>query len=140
MQYMGEKCVACYCLSIRRTHVHILIYSGYLESCRSIVGAAKRIEATIKNEIPELSIMGNPLASVIAFTSNDAAVNIHAVGDAMSSRGWHLNALTNPPGLHIACTVRILSLTAAGGVHVVPRSAGFYPSIWLFRLLRFIFY
>lgn len=22
----------------------------------------------------------------------------------MSARGWHLNALTNPAGLHIACT------------------------------------
>jgi len=84
MQYMGEN--------------------GYLESCRSIVGASKRIEAAVRKEIPELSVMGSPLASVVAFKSVDAAVNIHAVGDAMSARGWHLNALADPPGLHIACT------------------------------------
>ncbi|PVG02577.1 putative sphingosine-1-phosphate lyase [Serendipita vermifera] len=84
MQYMGEN--------------------GYIESCKAIVGAAKRIEHAIRREIPELYVMGNPLASVIAFGSATSAVNVHAVGDAMSSRGWHLNALANPAGLHIACT------------------------------------
>lgn len=32
-------------------------------------------------------------------------LNILEVGDRMSKKGWHLNALQNPPGLHIACTV-----------------------------------
>jgi sphinganine-1-phosphate aldolase len=80
-----------------------------LASCRSIVGAAKRIESAIHSEIPELYILGEPLASVVAFGSANDSVNVHAVGDAMATRGWHLNALTNPPGLHIACTVRFIS-------------------------------
>ncbi|KAG8821002.1 hypothetical protein FRC17_009949 [Serendipita sp. 399] len=84
MQYMGED--------------------GYLASCKSIMGCAKRVMAAIRSEIPELYVLGNPPASVVAFGSASPKVNIHAVGDAMSSRGWHLNALANPPGLHIACT------------------------------------
>lgn len=28
----------------------------------------------------------------------------------MSKKGWHLNALSDPPGLHIACTVSFLFL------------------------------
>ncbi|KAG8838417.1 hypothetical protein FRC18_004697 [Serendipita sp. 400] len=88
MQYMGED--------------------GYLASCKSIMGCAKRIMAAIRSEIPELYVLGNPPASVVAFGSASPNVNVHAVGDAMSSKGWHLNALVNPPGLHIACTVSLL--------------------------------
>lgn len=112
MQYMGERSVLCILTFVALSQAFSFKpCSGYLESCRSIVGAAKRIEAAVRSEIPELSIMGSPLASVVAFKSADAAVNIHAVGDAMSARGWHLNALTDPPGLHIACTVRSVSFS-----------------------------
>jgi sphinganine-1-phosphate aldolase len=90
------------------------------------VGASKRIEAAVRKEIPELGIMGSPLASVVAFKSVDAAVNIHAVGDAMSARGWHLNALTDPPGLHIACTVSSTSFSPRE-TQVIPMF--FLPSI-----------
>jgi hypothetical protein len=78
---------------------------GYIASCRDIVGTAKYIARAIDDNVPELSILGSPPASVIAFKSRDARVNILAVGDRMSKKGWHLNALQNPPGLHIACTV-----------------------------------
>jgi len=85
MQYMGQE--------------------GYLKSCRDIVGAAKKIEAAIRDEIPELYVLGEPPASVIAFGSvAGSGVNVHEVGDGMSKRGWHLNALTGPPAVHIACT------------------------------------
>ncbi|EIW83452.1 PLP-dependent transferase [Coniophora puteana RWD-64-598 SS2] len=77
---------------------------GYLSSCREIVGAARAIANTIADSIPELDVLGNPPASVVAFTSSDPAVNILEVGDAMAKRGWHLNALSGPPAVHIACT------------------------------------
>lgn len=32
------------------------------------------------------------------------------VGDAMSRKGWHLNAISNPAAVHIAVTVRLPSL------------------------------
>lgn len=65
-----------------------------------------RIQAAITHEIPELYVLGKPLASVVAFGSKSRAVNVMEVGDAMSTKGWHLNALSNPPAVHIACTVR----------------------------------
>jgi sphinganine-1-phosphate aldolase len=79
--------------------------SGYIQSCKEIVGAAKKIQAAITQEIPELYVLGNPLASVVAFGSRSPIVNVMEVGDAMSTKGWHLNALSNPPAVHIACTV-----------------------------------
>ncbi|KAJ3528090.1 hypothetical protein NM688_g8039 [Phlebia brevispora] len=77
---------------------------GYLESCRTIVGAAKSIAERIRKEIPELYVLGNPPASVVAFASKHPKVNIHEVGDVMSKKGWHLNATTGPAALHIAVT------------------------------------
>ena len=87
--------------------------SGYLASCKEIMGAAKRIERAVRTEIPELYVLGTPPASVVAFGSATTDVNIHAVGDAMSARGWHLNALVNPPGLHIAVTVSTFLVPSA---------------------------
>jgi len=53
--------------------------------------------------------MGSPPASVVAFASKDPEVNVLEVGDAMSRRGWHLNAIggsvtSEVQGVHIACT------------------------------------
>ncbi|KEI36855.1 uncharacterized protein L969DRAFT_96873 [Mixia osmundae IAM 14324] len=76
--------------------------SGYVESCQQIVGAAKRIESAIRTQVPELHILGKPLVSVVAFDSD--VVDIYEVGDRLGKRGWHLNALQNPPALHICCT------------------------------------
>ncbi|KAF8828699.1 hypothetical protein HHX47_DHR3000134 [Lentinula edodes] len=84
MQYMGDK--------------------GYLESCRDIVTCARSIADTIASSIPELYVLGSPPASVVAFGSKHPKVNILEVGDMMSKKGWHLNGLSGPPALHIACT------------------------------------
>ncbi|KAF7985068.1 hypothetical protein HWV62_8929 [Athelia sp. TMB] len=77
---------------------------GYLESCRSIVGCARTIANSIKSSIPELYVLGSPPASVVAFGSRDPAVSVLEVGDAMGKRGWHLNGLSGPAAVHIACT------------------------------------
>jgi len=84
---------------------------GYLESCRSIVNCARTIANTIKTSIPELYVLGSPPASVVAFGSRDPSVNVLEVGDAMSKKGWHLNGLSGPPAVHIACTRLTIPLT-----------------------------
>jgi len=84
--------------------MHYVGEDGYISSCRDIVGAARAIKQAIQNSFPELLILGNPPASVVAFGSRMPSLNILQVGDNMSKKGWHLNALQNPPGLHIACT------------------------------------
>jgi glutamate/tyrosine decarboxylase-like PLP-dependent enzyme len=63
---------------------------GYLESCRSIVGAAKRLEKAIREDIPELEVLGKPLVSVVAFKETKGmGVNIYQLGDYLGSKGWH---------------------------------------------------
>ncbi|KAI0302679.1 PLP-dependent transferase [Russula brevipes] len=84
--------------------MHYMGEEGYILSCRDIVGAAKTIQHSIQTSFPELCILGRPQASVVAFGSRTQNLNILEVGDRMSKKGWHLNALQNPPGLHLACT------------------------------------
>ena len=82
--------------------------SGYIAACHAIVGAAKKIERGIRENLStDLHIMGNPTTSVVAFSSK--TLNIYEVGDRMSHRGWELNGLQKPPALHIACTMLTIS-------------------------------
>jgi len=84
--------------------MHYMGEDGYTASCKSIVTCARTIAKAIRTEIKELYVLGDPPASVVAFGSKHPGVNILLVGDRMSKRGWHLNALQKPAGLHIACT------------------------------------
>ena len=77
---------------------------GYLETARQIMETASSIRRGIE-QIPDLRLMGEPLF-LIAFTSAHEQLNIYQVLDQMRQRGWRLNALQRPPGLHLAVTVR----------------------------------
>jgi len=77
---------------------------GYLASCREIVTAARAIADAITDDIPELYVLGNPPASVVAFGSKHPNVDALEVGDSMGRKGWHLNGLSAPKSVHIACT------------------------------------
>ncbi|KAI9718189.1 MAG: hypothetical protein M1812_004179 [Candelaria pacifica] len=83
--------------------------SGYIKACHSIVGAAKRIEHAIRHNPTlntDLQMIGRPLVSVVAFTS--LSLNVYDMADAMSARGWHLNALQSPSAIHVAVTLPIV--------------------------------
>jgi sphinganine-1-phosphate aldolase len=57
------------------------------------------------------------MVSVVAFSST--TVNIYALGDLMSKKGWHLSALANPPALHMAFTVsHSQSITTTGSLQL----------------------
>lgn len=83
--------------------------NGYISACHSIVGAAKKFEAAVR-EHPclsgDLSVLGYPLVSVVALSSK--TLNIYDIADAMSAKGWSLSALQNPPAIHVAVTVPIV--------------------------------
>ncbi|MCJ1288626.1 hypothetical protein MMC34_000154 [Xylographa carneopallida] len=97
--------------------------SGYVSTCHQIVGAAKRLEAAIREHpalSADLAVIGKPLVSVVAFTSR--SLNVYDMADAMSARGWHLNALQDPPAIHVAVTlpiVRVVDRLVADLVAVV---------------------
>ncbi|TKA83201.1 hypothetical protein B0A55_00677 [Friedmanniomyces simplex] len=89
---------------------------GYLDTCLKIVGARQRIEDAIRGNEKlrrSLAVIGKPLVSVMAFKASENAeqaerVDIYDVADAMSARGWHLNALQDPPAMHVAVTLPIV--------------------------------
>ena len=84
--------------------------SGYIDVCHKIVGTAKTIEAAIREHpslTTDLEIIGKPLVSVVAFTST--TLNVYDLADNMSAKGWHLNALQNPPAIHVAVTLPIVA-------------------------------
>jgi sphinganine-1-phosphate aldolase len=93
-------------------------HAGYLDSCKQIVGAARKIEAGVR-DIEGLTVLGEPKVTVVAFKSD--LYDTYEIGDQMSEKGWHceveklysrfavsdlfaVNALQNPPSLHICCT------------------------------------
>lgn len=82
--------------------------SGYRESCHLIVSAAKKFENAIREDpvlSRELKVIGAPMVSVVAFATATADMDIYDIADAMSAKGWHLNALQSPPAMHVAFTV-----------------------------------
>ncbi|KAF2966510.1 hypothetical protein GQX73_g7062 [Xylaria multiplex] len=82
--------------------------AGYIDSCVKIVGCAKKIAEHVAQSpslAAELDLVGRPLVSVVAFTARN--LNIYDIADGMSTKGWHLNALQNPPAMHIAVTMPI---------------------------------
>lgn len=92
--------------------------NGYLDTCLKIVGATQKIEDAIRTSEklkPSISVIGKPMVSVVAFRaiSNpktpSLAVDIYDIADAMSAKGWHLNALQEPPAIHVAVTIPIVA-------------------------------
>jgi glutamate/tyrosine decarboxylase-like PLP-dependent enzyme len=86
------------------------LYSGYTESCQNIVSASRKFADALRTRFPlDLYVLGDPKVCVVAFGSH--TLNIYAVGDKMSEKGWHLSALSKPAALHMAFTVSALPLS-----------------------------
>jgi glutamate/tyrosine decarboxylase-like PLP-dependent enzyme len=73
---------------------------GYMEIAERIFETAATILTGVA-EIPELEIFGDP-TFIIAFRGR--GVDIYHVNDLLISKGWRLNALQLPPGLHFCVT------------------------------------
>ena len=56
-------------------------------------------------QIEGLQLAGTPAMTVVAFrAAKPRRLNIYALNDLMSQRGWHLSALQLPPALHMCFT------------------------------------
>jgi glutamate/tyrosine decarboxylase-like PLP-dependent enzyme len=73
---------------------------GYVEIVRGLLATTRTFRAAIE-AIPELTLVGDPVGPVMAFASATPDLDIEAVGQAMDGRGWHLNRIVEPPGLHL---------------------------------------
>jgi len=47
-------------------------------------------------------IVGNPVGTLFAYTSND--VNMHVIADLMAAKGWFLDRQMNPDSIHLTIT------------------------------------
>ena len=75
--------------------------SGYRNAAKEIYEAAQKIVDGIRNNIPEIQVVGNPLF-LVAFTSEE--LDVYLINDELKRRGWRMNALQMPPGLHFCVT------------------------------------
>ncbi|CAO3600664.1 unnamed protein product [Absidia cylindrospora] len=76
---------------------------GYLDTCQQIIGTRRKIQEGIES-IPQLHVKGSPIGPVVAFGAEES-MNVYDVGDKLSSRGWNISPLQNPPALHISVTL-----------------------------------
>jgi glutamate/tyrosine decarboxylase-like PLP-dependent enzyme len=83
--------------------------SGYRDLAARTLQAFDALRAGIA-AIPELYVMGEPHGPLLAFGARPGAVNIYAVGDQMDARGWQVNRLQNPDGLHAMVTASHLAV------------------------------
>jgi glutamate/tyrosine decarboxylase-like PLP-dependent enzyme len=76
---------------------------GYRDLARRTMRAFDAMQAGIA-AMPELYVMGTPSGPLLGYGSRDAKVNIFAVGDQMDAKGWKVNRLQKPDGLHAMVT------------------------------------
>jgi len=74
---------------------------GYVEETRKIIRVAREI-AHGWSQIEGLYLLHKPDVSVVAIGSDQ--FNIYYLLDGLHAKGWHLNGLQTPAGLHIAVT------------------------------------
>ncbi|XP_039956093.1 sphingosine-1-phosphate lyase [Bactrocera tryoni] len=76
-------------------------HEGYLEATKRIVDTSRYIEAAIR-KVDGVFVFGKPATSVVAIGSK--VFDIFRLSDALCKRGWNLNALQFPSGIHICVT------------------------------------
>lgn len=81
---------------------------GYLRHTKEILQSTKKIAEGVRG-IDALRLCGPAAAMIVCFTTSSAfegKVNIYAVADLMSKKGWSINSHQSPPCVHLCCTVR----------------------------------
>ena len=74
---------------------------GYKSAAKDIYTATQTIVEGIRKDIPEIQVVGDPLF-LLAFTSSE--LDVYLINDALKERGWRMNALQLPAGLHFCLT------------------------------------
>ena len=86
--------------------------SGYRDLAQRTMQAFDQMKQGVQ-AIPELYVMGDPTGPLLGYGSADPGVNIFAVGDQMDAKGWKVNRLQRPDGLHAMITASHLEVMDA---------------------------
>jgi len=76
---------------------------GYQDMAKKVMATTHKLIRGI-NDIQDLKVMGKPQMSVFAYASTNPKIDIFAIGDAMEEKGWHIDRLQRPEGLHSMVT------------------------------------
>ena len=86
--------------------MHFLGDDGYLRLTRQAREATLQLATVIRNT-PELVLRAEPESTLLCFgAQNPSALNVFAVADELSKRGWYVDRQTPPDSLH--CTVNAI--------------------------------
>ncbi len=83
--------------------------AGYRELAARTSEAVDQLCAGI-GQIDGLKLLATPQGPLLAYGASDPQVNIYAVGDQMDAKGWNVNRLQNPDGLHAMVTAQHLAV------------------------------
>ncbi|XP_012529920.1 sphingosine-1-phosphate lyase [Monomorium pharaonis] len=76
-------------------------YDEYVKSTKKIIETTRYIERRLRTT-EGIFVFGTPATSVIAIGSND--FHIYRLSEALSDKGWNLNTLQFPCGIHLCVT------------------------------------
>ena len=86
--------------------MHFLGDDGYLRLTRQAREATLQLATVVRNT-PELVLRAEPESTLLCFgAQNPSALNVFAVADELSKRGWYVDRQTPPDSLH--CTVNAI--------------------------------
>ena len=86
--------------------MHFLGDDGYLRLTRQAREATLQLATVVRNK-PELVLRAEPESTLLCFGAQDqSALNVFAVADELSKRGWYVDRQTPPDSLH--CTVNAI--------------------------------
>ncbi len=81
---------------------------GYMKNTKAIMDSVKAIGRSLES-ISDLEVIGQSEAMIVCFRSkHPKLLNIYAVGDGMSKKGWSLNLLQNPASIHLCVTAKVV--------------------------------
>jgi len=75
---------------------------GYLADAREILRTTDQLRSAVA-DVEGLRLLGRS-PFVVAFDSADPDLDVFVVNDELVARGWRLNGLQRPPGLHFCVT------------------------------------
>ena len=86
--------------------MHFLGDDGYLRLTRQAREATLQLASIIRNS-PELVLRAEPESTLLCFGAQDPnSLNVFAIADELSKRGWYVDRQTPPDSLH--CTVNAI--------------------------------
>ena len=81
------------------TALHVIGEEGYRRMAKETMEETNFIQQKIREEIPDVQILGTPQATLFAFASD--TIDVYEVADELAELGWTINRQQLPASLHV---------------------------------------